>query len=233
MGPIRMTGAGVLALMLAAAAAVPAPAAGSVNTLKQLCAAGARDGDWVSCERAVSKFPQDIEMRRDYARAVFVSGRYRKALDLYRKTVEMAPDNADAQLDLAGAYGSLHMYPEAVEPVEAAIRLDPANMMAWRLAAIIYRQVHRDADALQANIRAAELGDSLAVYEVSQMYSLGIGTRRDEKKALAWLTRAAEGGHVAAMDQLSRIYARGEFGQKIDKAKAAYWAEKARKARAE
>ena len=75
--------------------------------------------------------------------------------------------------------------------------------MVYRVAAIVFRQVGRPHLALDANIRAANLGDRLAIYELSQMYSLGIGVERDPDEAVKWLTKAAESGHVAAMDQMA------------------------------
>lgn len=216
-----------LPAVLLAFAAAPAGAA----DLRGLCAASARDGDVVVCERAVAQYPDDPAPRRNYARALYVSGRYDAAIEQYREAVARSPNDAQAQLELAGSLASLRRYGEAVEPIQAAMRLEPGNIMIYRVASIVYRQMGWPALALDANRKAADLGDLLAVYELSQMYSLGIGVERNPGEAMKWLERAGETGHVAAMDQLARVYRQGELDQAADPAKADYWARKANEAR--
>ncbi len=213
----------------AALAAVSCPALAA--DLRSLCAASARDGDTVICERAVGQFPDDVEARWNFARALYVAGRYERAVDEYTAATQIASQDARSHLELAGALASLKRYSEAVEPIQTAIRLAPDNLMVYRVGAIIYRQMGWPELALDANIKAANLGDHLAVYELSQMYSLGIGVDRDPDEAIKWLTRAAESGHVAAMDQMVQVYLEGELNQPVDHGKAEYWAHQARQAR--
>ena len=156
-------------------------------------------------------------------RALYVAGRYDPAIEQYRAAADMAPDDARAQLELAGSLASLKRYDEAVEPIRHAMRLNSDDIMIYRVAAIIFRQMGWPNLALDANKRSAELGDRLAIYELSQMYSLGIGIERDPDEAVKWLTKAAESGHVAAMDQMVRVYLQGELGQSVDHAKAEQW----------
>jgi len=214
---------GALAL---AAGLVPARA----ETARERCAAGYRDGDAASCAEALDREPDDVGLRRNYARSLYVAGAYLAALMEYREVVSRAPGEARSHLDLAGAYGSLRQYHDAIDPIEEAMRLAPDDLIVLRTAAIIYREVDRDADAHAAELHSAELGDMLAMYELSQNYKYGIGTTVDGGESVRWLKRAAEAGHIFAMKQLAEVYLEGLLGQEVDEARALEWAARAHQA---
>lgn len=65
-------------------------------------------------------------------------------------------------------------------------------------------------------------GNHIAAYYVGIMYLEGRGTAKDVEKAVGWLTRAAERGHVAAQLQLAQIYEAGTLGEE-DFRLAAKW----------
>lgn len=72
----------------------------------------------------------------------------------------------------------------------------------------------------------ADSGDNKAQFDLSLMYIQEIGTKKNIDQGLAWLSRAAEKGNVAAMLELGVLY------QKIDTLENAsqlafYWFEKA------
>lgn len=72
--------------------------------------------------------------------------------------------------------------------------------------------------------RLAEDGDHLAQYDLAVRYENGSdGEARNFDLALRWYTRAAEGGNVAAMERLTRLY---ETGQGANSADARYWRER-------
>ncbi len=227
MGFRRFAMAHMLAGLFLAVWGVP----GVADDLRPLCASGAKKGDVVVCARAVDQSPNDVQTRWDYARALYVAGQYDPAIEQYRAAAAIAPDSPRAHFELAGSLASLKRYGEAVEPIQYAMRLKSDDIMIYRVAAIVFRQVGWPQLALDANIHSAKLGDRLAIYELSQMYSLGIGVERDPDKAVKWLTKAAESGHVAAMDQMVRVYLQGELGQNVDHDKAEQWAQRARNAR--
>lgn len=215
----------------AAAAAFAGSAFAATEELKALCAKGARNGDIAVCGAAHKAFPDDLKVRKDYARAVYISGRYDAALEIYKDLAAKQPKDAQAQLDYAGMLGSLKRYPEAVAPIEAAMRLDPRNIITFRTAVIIYRNVKQPASAFKAALGGAALGDRLAMYELAWFYFEGEGTEKNETEGVKWMEKAAEAGHVAAMREVAEIYLDGLRGQQPDQDKALKWAREARKSR--
>lgn len=210
---------------------IAASAFAATEELKDLCAKGARNGDIAVCEAAHKAFPNDLKVRKNYARAVYITGRYDAALDIYKELAAKQPENAQAQLDYAGALGSLKRYPEAVAPIEAAMRLDPKNLIAFRTAVIIFRNVKQPANSFKASLGGAELGDRLAMYELAWFYFEGEGTEKNETEGVKWMEKAAGAGHVAAMREVAEIYLDGLRGKKPDQEKALKWAKEARKNR--
>lgn len=156
---------------------------------------------------------------------------YDRAIEVYRRIARAQPDNARAQYDLAAALGFLRRYPEAVEPIEAAIRLAPDLVLAHQAASIIYANNRDPARAFEASLRAAELGEITAMFELVWMYRDGRGVDPSDAKALAWARRAAENGHVGAMDLLVDTYLNGGFGVTSDLERAGHWAKTAWRAR--
>lgn len=78
----------------------------------------------------------------------------------------------------------------------------------------------------------ARLGDDRAMFTLVGMYQDGRGTLQDDAQALYWLKRAAESGHLVAMDMLSLAYEEGSFGVAKDPAQADHWRERLHKAEA-
>ena len=75
--------------------------------------------------------------------------------------------------------------------------------------------------------RLAEDGDHEAEYEVGMHYAEGsFGSDKDANLALYWFTRAAKGGHVAAMKKLAQIYREGLYGIPRNPAAAKLWDER-------
>lgn len=104
----------------------------------------------------------------------------------------------------------------------AAINLLGIIDQARRLTTMVYRQ---SADVLRA--KAAQ-GDPHAQYELALRYESGAwDVVKDERKALHWLTQAAENGNLQAMRTLAHVYARGELGVHADADAARRWRERA------
>jgi TPR repeat protein len=58
------------------------------------------------------------------------------------------------------------------------------------------------ATKVRSTLEAAERGDPVAEHELAQMYATGDGVPQDERKATAWLERAAAHGGVEAQYEL-------------------------------
>jgi Sel1 repeat len=76
--------------------------------------------------------------------------------------------------------------------------------------------------------KLAEAGDSIAMFQLSCMYSEGRkGLTKDEVRAAAWRRRAAEAGDAYGMCNLGAMYREGKGGLSKDSVQAAYWYRKA------
>jgi len=69
----------------------------------------------------------------------------------------------------------------------------------------------------------AEAGDPNAAFALAQKLRTGEGVEKDIARAVSWLTRAGEKGHVAAQSALGRIFETGEGGMPKDPARALKW----------
>ena len=80
--------------------------------------------------------------------------------------------------------------------------------------------------SLEANLKAAEQGDSEAQTDLGMRYHTGDGVPKDYAEAVKWYHKAAEQGHAIAQYNLGVMYAIGE-GVPQDDAEAAKWYRKA------
>ncbi len=221
---------GVVTLAVWLAIPLPAAAQDSAESAAR-CAAGAKRGDVAACQRAAEENPADKTVRRNLARSLIAVGNFEESINVYRGLALEHPEDAEAHYDLAGMLGFVRLYAEAIPAIEGAIRLRPDHEPYHRLAAILYAQTGRLADAARATLKSAERGEITSMYDLVQYYRDGIGVARDPARALAWAKRAAEAGHVAAMGLMARVYAEGLFGQTPDERQAADWAARARASR--
>lgn len=67
-----------------------------------------------------------------------------------------------------------------------------------------------DEKAFQWYMKAAEKGESVAMYCLDQMYEEGEGVAKDFLKSMAWYSRAAEAGHITGMVNLGWAYYKTE-----------------------
>lgn len=221
---------GLAAAVLAALLLMPAAPA-AAETPAERCAARAPSGDRAACEAAVALAPADPALRRFLAIARMKSGDYDGAIEDYRAVTRLSPADAQAHYELGWMLAFVRRYPESVAPFEEAIRLRPDHAPTYRAAAIVYELLKRHGDMFRVMLAGAKLGDSIAMFDTYFCYERGRGTARDDALALAWLTRAAEAGHVSAMDRLAEIYLNGGLGAGANEALAETWATRARLAR--
>lgn len=197
-----------------------------------LCAERADRGDVTACRRAVERHPDDLSIRHNLATAYMAVGDYDAAVDAYGELAARKPEDARVQYAYASVLGFVRRYVDAVAPLETLLRLEPDNVDAWRLASLVYQQTKQDRQSFEATRRAAELGDAPSMFDMMWHYETGNGVDADPAEALAWVTRAAEAGHIGAMDLLVETYLEGNrFAAAPDDAKAEAWALRARQAR--
>ncbi|MBI3563316.1 MAG: sel1 repeat family protein [Gammaproteobacteria bacterium] len=64
-------------------------------------------------------------------------------------------------------------------------------------------------DRFKTQLKDAQKGDSLAMYEVGRMYERGRGTEQDVNKAADWYKKASENGQYEAKARLGILYLEG------------------------
>jgi TPR repeat protein len=200
----------------------------AAQSLATQCARNAGQGDIRACRQALAQQPGDLALRRHLAHSLAIMADYQAAIGVLRNIATERPNDPRAHFDLAGLLGAIRRYAEAAPPIEAAIRLDPENILAYQAAAVIYAQIGRMKDAVAITNRAAARGDTASMYEMSLYYQDGVGVRVNNEKAFYWARQAAERDHVAAMQRMSAIYLNGLLDQKRAPEKAIEWAQRVR-----
>ncbi len=216
--------------ILLAAALLTAPVEDTAG-LRERCLLEAKQGQVEACEAAIRQDANDIEVNMAYGDALFYRADYHGALTVFRKIAALRPDDARVQYRYGAALGSLRRWPEAIEPLQRAVRLDHRYREAQETLAISYRMLGRQVEAFAANRNAADLGSVTAIAGVAYDYEHGRGVPADPGRALSWLHRAAEHGHIGAMDRLVDIYAKGGLGMPANRYRAALWRKRVEAAR--
>jgi len=179
----------------------------------------------------VAEQPKNPVLRRHYARAMTFRGLYQSAVDQYRIVTDIRPNDARSWYDYGYALAFVQRYKESIQPLEKAIKINKSYIAALRILAIAYATQKMPAKVFRATLDMARIGDRIAQFEVSIFYQDAYGIARDYAKALQWLVKAAESGHIGAMDRLVRVYQNGALGQAKSDRKAEFWAIQARRAR--
>lgn len=72
-------------------------------------------------------------------------------------------------------------------------------------------EYHNIFDALFENVKlAAKTGDSMAQYNLGQMYYKGISTKKNIQKAIKWITKSADQNNKYGLINLARFYEYGD-----------------------
>ncbi len=213
-------------------AMIAAPAAAQDEGLAERCAAGASRGDFRTCAAAVAAAPADPALRRLYAQSLARAADYDGSIGQYREITRLTPSDGRAFYEYAWMLAFVRRYADAVEPIEQSMRLQPTHIESYRAAAIIYEIIKRPEDVFRVSLAGARLGDPIAMFDTYDCYAEGRGTAKDDAQAFHWLEKAADAGHVTAMDRLAELYLNGGLGRAADEKKAEEWATKARLARA-
>jgi cytochrome c-type biogenesis protein CcmH/NrfG len=194
------------------------------------CRSEAAQGRATACEKALQTDPGDPALHALLGEAYFADGSYAQGLLSMRRAIDMSGGAPAYRLRFAGFAALVNEYADAAEELKQVVAVQPRNAHAWALLAVCLRILKDDAEALQASRRAAALGDAAEAYAMAGRYGSGDGVPRDAREERNWLRRAAHGGYIAAMQDLTTLYANGRPGIPPDPAKQHYWEEALRRA---
>ncbi len=95
------------------------------------------DGDIKRLREIVRKEPADLGVRIELGNLLMDSGRFREAIDVYEKILEINPDNVDVRVDLGTCYRNSGDPERATEEYRKALGYDPKNPYAHRNLGIV------------------------------------------------------------------------------------------------
>ncbi|WP_275097274.1 tetratricopeptide repeat protein [Sedimenticola hydrogenitrophicus] len=104
---------------------------------------------------------------------------------------------------------------------------DQGHVRAQVLLAYILDKAEENEQALALYRKAAATGDAEAQMGLAMMLAAGEGVEVDNASAFSLLLKSADQGHVPAMLQLYQALDKGTMGQRVDRAEARNWLEKA------
>jgi predicted AlkP superfamily phosphohydrolase/phosphomutase/predicted TPR repeat methyltransferase len=154
---------------------------------------------------------------RNLAAVLFESGQYEKAAEAYGRLVEADPDDGGLRTSLAGTLGALGRYDDALEHLQAAIRVQPLNPEAYHNRAVIYERrgevqaaVKDYQAALRYNPQYAPSRQALARLGAAQRVMAPETPQEEEayriaEEAGSFARRGDYGTAMARLDEAQRI----------------------------
>ena len=134
---------------------------------------GKKDGLWtewdeyygIKLEETTYKDGQEISTKKyetkaakDWYKKGYNTKEYDKKISFYLRAIELAPDYADAYINLGIAYGKLDLNTKAIESYEKAIELDPDYAIAYFNLGITYYNQGNTTWGIEQLKKAARLG---------------------------------------------------------------------------
>ncbi len=114
-----------------------------LQALKSYMSCMSVQGRWAGAQALIAQLydsiERDPELLVDYADICANAGDRRKALELYQKAVERAPERKDWQLQIVRFASSLHMIPLAKETAECLLQEEEDAELRVMLASIMHR----------------------------------------------------------------------------------------------
>jgi len=106
------------------------------------------------------------DLWRNLATIYYISGRYSRSAEAFKKATDLDPEDASAWVGLGLAQNQSEMPDEAVKSFERAISIDPRNKDAHYNLGLAMAGLDRLKEALEAFERVLEMDpeDSLAGY---------------------------------------------------------------------
>lgn len=150
-----------------------------------------------------------------------------QAIRWYRAAAEQGHVRAQNNLGIMYLFG-LGTKPDRKQAehwLRAAAQQNDAK--AQENLGILYSKRGQLDDAVHYLRLAAAQDQVRAQMNLGLLYLAGKGVAKDEQQGMAWISKAAQGGSLAAAQALSLAYRDGLYGFEVDKAQADFWAARA------
>lgn len=145
-----------------------------------------RDEARQSLQAAEALSPDSVRVRLASGQLNHEDGRYEKALDDYRRALELEPRNVNAFVGIANTYDSLSMPEKAIQSYRKAIDLDPGYYAPYNEMGRFYYFNGKLADAAQQFQNAVDRAPGLfEAYNLLGAATSELGRFADAEKALA------------------------------------------------
>ncbi|NOY38754.1 MAG: tetratricopeptide repeat protein [Nitrospirae bacterium] len=95
------------------------------------------DSDIKRLREIVRKEPADLNVRIELGNILMDTGRFREAIDVYEKILEINPENVDVRVDLGTCYRNSGDPERAAGEYRKALSYDPKNVYAHRNLGIV------------------------------------------------------------------------------------------------
>ncbi|HEU4928765.1 MAG TPA: tetratricopeptide repeat protein, partial [Candidatus Krumholzibacteria bacterium] len=149
--------------------------------------------------------PDNADAHNNLGQRYQQRGEYTKAIEAYRKAIEMRPNFYSAYNNLAVCYGKLKMYPEAEQALRRCIAIKPDDFYAMNNLAVMFIETGRLEDGMRMAEQAVKIEPGYAnahvtlgsVYAMSRRYD---DAEREFREALR-----IEPDNRAASENLSRL----------------------------
>ena len=183
------------------------------------------------CRLAAEQNADDPKVLKLLAKTLIEHGAFAEASEVQGTIAQLRPNDWAAQYDYAGTLGFVRRYNDAIAPIKRAIALRPDHIPSYQSAALIFTMMGRHAEAVPQTRKAAELGSSVAMFDMVRYYAEGLGVEKSDAEAFRWTKQAAENGHLLAMREMIEIFLEGRYGQAPNDTKAVNWATRHRAAK--
>jgi predicted AlkP superfamily phosphohydrolase/phosphomutase/Flp pilus assembly protein TadD len=134
-------------------------------------------------------------------------GDFRRAIEQYRKAIEMRPTFYNAYNNLATCYGQLKMYPEAIDALERCIALKPDDYFAMSNLAVVMIHTGRPDEALRFAEQAVRTEPAYANGRVTLGTVLAMNRRYDEAEKQFNEALRLDPGNSEARENLAKVKA--------------------------
>jgi Flp pilus assembly protein TadD len=138
------------------------PQSGNTWTLKSFALNHlGRYEESIECaNKAIEIDPQDVTAWNNKGFSLLTLDKYADAVECFDRAIGISPNETSSWNNKGAALGKQKKYDEAIKCYDKAIELDPKNVQFWFQKSYILQDLHRTAEAKEAEMEALKLMNS-------------------------------------------------------------------------